>query len=162
MSSAATTDRRIGILDAFMRKVQFRGDALIAVLHKAQELFGFLDRPILKHVARTLKLPASRVYGVATFYHLFRLKPQGEHTCEVCLGTACFVKGAQELVDAVEQTAEIHVGETTPDGKLSLVVSRCIGTCSIAPLVVMDEQIVGPISAEMLSTRVQEWMSEHR
>lgn len=161
MSSASTSDKRIKILDAFIRKSQFRGDALISILQRAQELFGFLDTPILKHVARSLKLPTSRVYGVATFYHLFHLKPRGQHTCVVCLGTACFVKGASELVKAVEQTADVHQGETTPDGKLSLVVARCIGACSIAPVVVMDEQIVGYSSPESLSAQIQEWKSGH-
>lgn len=131
-------DKRLVILDTFMKRQQFRGDALIEVLHKAQELFGFLDDGLLLYIAKSLKLPPSRVYGVATFYHFFTLKPQGEHTCVVCLGTACYVKGADKIMAAVERRAGIKSGETTSDNKLSLVTARCIGACGIAPAVVYD------------------------
>src|SRR5271156_1578756 len=107
-----------------MKRQQYQPDALIEVLHKAQELFGYLDVDVLRTVARGLKLPPSRVYGVATFYHLFSLKPQGAHTCVVCLGTACFVKGADHLLRAVEECAGIKRGETTADKSLSLLTAR--------------------------------------
>ena len=89
-----------------MKKHQFRHDALIEVLHKAQELFGYLEDDLLLFVSYKLKLPPSRVYGVATFYHFFTLKPQGEHTCVVCMGTACYVKGADKVIDAVQEQAQ--------------------------------------------------------
>ena len=97
-SGAETGDKRFRILDVAMKRHQYQPDSLIEVLHKAQELFGFLDAGVLHYVARGLRLPPSRVYGVVTFYHLFTLKPQGEHTCVVCMGTACFVKGADRYV----------------------------------------------------------------
>src|ERR1700686_2850548 len=93
-----TGEKRFKILEARMKPPQHQADALIEVLHKAQELFGCLEFDVLLYVARALKLPPSRVYGVATFYHLFLLKPQGEHSCTVCLGTACFVKGAGDIM----------------------------------------------------------------
>ena len=120
-------DKRFKILDATMKRHQHQPDSLIEVLHKAQELFGCLETDVLFYVARSLKLPPSRVYGVATFYHLFSLKPQGEHVCTVCLGTACFVKGAGDIVAALEKRAHIRAGETTKDGKLSLLSARCAG-----------------------------------
>ena len=92
----ASGDKRFKILEAHMKKHQFKQDALIEVLHKAQELFGYLEDDLLLFVAYKLKLPASRVYGVATFYHFFTLKPQGRHTCVVCMGTACYVKGRRQ------------------------------------------------------------------
>ena len=95
-------DNRFKILEATMKRHQYQPDALIEVLHKAQELFGFLSTDLLITIARGLKLPPSRVYGVATFYHFFSLAPQGEHTCAVCLGTACYVKGAAALLATVE------------------------------------------------------------
>src|SRR5512140_3212407 len=110
----ASGDKRFKILEAHIKKFQHRQDALIEVLHKAQELFGYLDDDVLRYAAWQLKLPASRVYGVATFYHFFTLKPQGEHTCVVCLGTACYVKGANQVLAAVEQRAGIKAGGTTP------------------------------------------------
>src|SRR3954463_8861502 len=97
----ASGDKRFKILEAHMKKHQFKQDALIEVLHKAQELFGFLEDDLLLFIACKLKLPASRVYGVATFYHFFTLKPKGRHTCVVCLGTACYVRGADKVLAAV-------------------------------------------------------------
>src|SRR5215471_1013578 len=112
----ASGDKRFKILEVHMKKHQFRHDALIEILHKAQELFGFLEDDLLLFVSYKLKLPPSRVYGVATFYHFFTLKPQGKHTCVVCMGTACYVKGADRVLESVEAAAKIKPGETTSDG----------------------------------------------
>jgi bidirectional [NiFe] hydrogenase diaphorase subunit len=151
-------DKRFKILDATMKRQQYQPDALIEVLHKAQELFGFLELDVLLYVARGLKLPPSRVYGVATFYHLFSLQPQGEHTCVVCMGTACFVKGADRLLAAVQELAHVKPGETTPDKKLSLLTARCIGACGIAPAVVYDKTTAGQQTPETLTHRLKEWI----
>jgi len=134
----ASGDKRFKILEAHMKKHQFKHDALIEVLHKAQELFGFLEEDLLLFIAHKLKLPASRVYGVATFYHFFTLKPKGQHTCVVCMGTACYVKGADKVLAAIEEKTGIKAGETTEDNQLSLLTARCIGACGIAPAVVYD------------------------
>src|ERR1700751_4983869 len=98
----ASGDKRFKILEALMKKHQFKQDALIEVLHKAQELFGYLEDDLLLFIAYKLKLPASRVYGVATFYHFFTLKPKGRHTCVVCMGTACYVRGAVKVLATLE------------------------------------------------------------
>jgi bidirectional [NiFe] hydrogenase diaphorase subunit len=121
-------------------------------------LFGYLEPGVLLFVARGLKLPPSRVYGVATFYHLFTLKPQGEHTCVVCLGTACFVRGAEKLLAAVERIAHVKPGETTADHKLSLLTARCIGACGIAPAVVYDQVTAGKQTPETLQQHLQGWL----
>ena len=102
-------DKRFKILETQMKRYQFKQDALIEVLHKAQELFGFLDDGLLTFIAHGLKLPPSRVYGVATFYHFFTHKPKGEHTCVVCMGTACYVKGADQVLAALEAEAKIKL-----------------------------------------------------
>ncbi|MBU6402493.1 MAG: bidirectional hydrogenase complex protein HoxE [Verrucomicrobia bacterium] len=141
-----------------MKKHQHRQDALIEVLHKAQELFGYLDDDVLRFLATRLRLPPSRVYGVATFYHFFTLKPKGAHTCVVCLGTACYVKGAAQVLAAVEARAGIRAGETTSDNRLSLLTARCIGACGIAPAVVYDGAVTPrqtPASAEQ---RLEPWI----
>jgi bidirectional [NiFe] hydrogenase diaphorase subunit len=151
-------DKRFQILDTAMKRHQFQPDALIEVLHRAQELFGFLELDVLLYVARGLKLPPSRVYGVATFYHLFSLKPQGQHTCVVCMGTACFVKGAARLLAAVERLAGVKPGETTPDNKLSLLTARCIGACGIAPAVVYDKTTAGQQTPETVTRHLKEWL----
>jgi bidirectional [NiFe] hydrogenase diaphorase subunit len=150
-------DKRFKILETVMKRHQLKHDALIEVLHKAQELFGYLDDGLLLFIARGLRLPPSRVYGVATFYHYFTLKPKGEHTCVVCMGTACYVKGANKVLEAIELKAGIKAGETTADGKLSLLTARCIGACGIAPAVVYDGTVTPRQTPAMALERVKGW-----
>jgi len=154
----ASGDKRFKILEAHIKKFQGRQDALIEVLHKAQELFGFLEDDLLLFVAYQLKLPPGRVYGVATFYHFFTLKPQGAHTCVVCLGTACYVRGAAKVLAAIEEEASIKAGETTPDKQLSLLTARCIGACGIAPAVVYDGVTVPRQTPEAAVAYVKGWI----
>jgi len=157
VAEQAAGDKRYKILQTFMKRHQFRADALIEVLHKAQELFGYLEDDLLIFVAHYLKLPPSRVYGVATFYHFFNLKPQGEHTCVVCMGTACYVKGADKVLAAMEDAAGVKAGETTPDKKVSLLTARCIGACGIAPAVVYDGEVAARQAPEDSLEKLKEW-----
>lgn len=159
VSQQLGSDKRFKILEAHIKKFQHRQDALIEVLHKTQELFGYLDDDSLRFVAYQLKLPASRVYGVATFYHFFTLKPQGQHTCVVCLGTACYVKGANKVLAAIEHRTAIKAGETTPDNKLSLLGARCIGACGIAPAVVYDGVVTPRQTPETALAKIQPWLT---
>jgi len=137
----SSEDKRWKIIDAKMRRYAYQSHALIETLHTVQETFGFLDEEALRKVASALHVPLSKVYGVATFYNYFKLKPQGKHTCVVCMGTACYVKGANKIVKAIEAHTGIKPGETTPDHNLSLLTARCIGACSIAPAVIYDGQV---------------------
>ncbi len=157
MLEHASGDKRFKILEVHMKKHQFRHDALIEVLHKAQELFGYLEDDLLLFVSYKLKLPPSRVYGVATFYHFFNLKPQGEHTCVVCMGTACYVKGAAAVIAAVQEHARIKPGETTPDNQVSLLTARCIGACGIAPAVVYDGTVTPRATPESAVEQIKKW-----
>jgi bidirectional [NiFe] hydrogenase diaphorase subunit len=152
-------DNRYKMLEATMKRHQYQPDALIEVLHTAQELFGFLESDLLMYIAKSLKLPLSRVYGVATFYHFFSLAPKGKHTCVICMGTACYVKGAGNLVAAVEKLANVKAGLTTGDGSLSLMTARCIGACGIAPATVIDGKVVGMQAPETLTDQVKGWLS---
>ena len=154
----ASGDKRFKILEVHMKKHQFRQDALIEVLHKAQELFGYLEDDLLLFVATKLKLPPSRVYGVATFYHFFQLKPQGEHTCVVCLGTACYVKGADKIISGIQEKYKIKSGETTADNKLSLLTARCIGACGIAPAVTYDGHVAPKQTPEAALEKIKTWI----
>lgn len=154
-------DKRFKVLDMTMKRNQYRQDALIEVLHKAQESFGFLEEDVLLYIARGLKLPLSKVYGVATFYHLFSLKPNGAHTCVVCLGTACYVKGSGEVLAELEKHTGIHQGETTEDGQLSIMTARCIGACGIAPAVVFDGTVAGKVSASEAIEKVKPWVNKN-
>ena len=152
-------DKRFKILDTHMKRHQFKADALIEILHRAQELFGYLDNDLLLYIAYSLKLPASRVYGVATFYHFFTLKPKGAHTCVVCLGTACYVKGADKLIAAIQDVARIKPGDTTPDNQVSLLTARCIGACGIAPAAVYDGTVTPRQTPESAAEKVKGWLS---
>ncbi|MFO7168093.1 MAG: bidirectional hydrogenase complex protein HoxE [Chloroflexota bacterium] len=153
-------DNRFRILEATMKRHQHQPAALIEVLHKAQELFGYLSDDLLLNIAHSLKLPPSRVYGVATFYHFFTLAPQGEHTCVVCLGTACYVKGAAALLAAIEREAGVKAGGTTADNRLSLLTARCLGACGIAPAVVFDGTVAGQQTPETALERVKGWLED--
>jgi bidirectional [NiFe] hydrogenase diaphorase subunit len=138
---APVVDERFALLDRSLRKARFAQDQLIELLHVAQDLFGYLPDVVLTYLAEQLELPPARVYGVATFYHLFTLEPPGEHACTVCTGTACFVKGADDIVAAVASAFDLAPGATTDDGRLSLSTARCLGSCSLAPVVVVDGRV---------------------
>ncbi|TVQ22406.1 MAG: bidirectional hydrogenase complex protein HoxE [Leptolyngbya sp. DLM2.Bin15] len=158
-SPKAEGDRRFKKIDITMKRNQYRSDALIEVLHVAQEAFGYLEEDTLTYIARGLKLPLSRVYGVATFYHLFSLKPNGAHTCVVCMGTACYVKGGGKVVAALEKELGIEVGSTTEDDQVSLMAARCLGACGIAPAVVFDGSIAGKVEPEAAIAKIRAWQS---
>ncbi len=143
-----------------MRKNGFARHALIETLHTVQSSFGFLDDDAIRFVATSLRVPLSQAYGVATFYHYFTLKPPGEHTITVCAGTACYIKGADHLIAAAERKLCVKQGQTTPDGKVSLMVARCVGACSRAPVVLCDGEVVGEMSNEQLLGQLERWTAE--
>lgn len=119
---------------------------LIAILHKVQHHFGYLSQEAMHAVAQLAGIPLAKVTGVATFYHLFRLQPRGKHMISVCMGTACYVKGADKLSTRLMDELGIQFGETTKDGMFSLDNSRCLGTCGLAPVIMVDDQVYGPVT----------------
>jgi bidirectional [NiFe] hydrogenase diaphorase subunit len=149
------SDPRIKRILAVMNAQGKRPDSLIQVLHATQELFGYLPKPIIEFIAKELRIPASRVYGVVTFYHFFSLKPQGEHSCVVCMGTACYVKGAHLLVEELEKEFGVKPGEVTKDNKLGVQIARCIGSCGMAPAVVVDGEVLARVKPEDLVPKVK-------
>lgn len=153
-------DNRFKLLDRTIARYQSRGDALIEVLHSAQSIFGYLENDLMVYIARALRLPLSRVYGVATFYHFFNLKPKGRHAFVLCMGTACYVKGAEAIQNAVAQKCGVPFGQTTPDGAVSLVSARCIGSCGLAPVAVLDDAVAGKLSVDDAVKRVGQWIEE--
>ena len=148
-------DKRWKIVETRMRRMGDRPAALIEALHAAQEAFGYLDEDALHFVGDTLGVPHSRVYGVATFYSFFTLKPQGEHTCVVCTGTACYINGASEILSQVDARFHLKPKETTPDRKLSLLTARCLGACSLAPAVIVDGAVKGKVHAGELIAQLE-------
>jgi bidirectional [NiFe] hydrogenase diaphorase subunit len=141
-------EKRRRMIIGTMRRNGYAPDALIETLHTAQSAFGYLDDTSLRFVAHELHVPLSKVYGVATFYHAFTLKPEGHHRCVMCLGTACYVKGSQTILQAVTRAYHISPGETTEDGELSLLTARCLGSCSLAPAAILDEDVIGNLTPE--------------
>lgn len=136
-------------IDAVMKGPEPRSQ-LISVLHKVQGHFGWLGREQIDAVAQLMRIPQAKVTGVATFYHFFRLKPRGRFMVHVCLGTACYVKGASEIAERFKEELGIEFGETSKDGMFSLENSRCLGTCGLAPVVMIGEEVHGKVRPEQV------------
>jgi bidirectional [NiFe] hydrogenase diaphorase subunit len=153
-------DKRWKIVNGTMRKNGFARHALIETLHTVQSSFGYLDDEAIRFVALSLRVPLSQAYGVATFYHYFSLKPPGKHTVTVCAGTACYIKGADNLIAAAEKQLGIPQGQTTKDGNVSLMTARCVGACSRAPVVLCDGQVHGEMSHEQMLEQLERWTVE--
>lgn len=148
-------------LDEFMDKIDYqegesKEGSLIAVLHKAQELFGYLPKEVQLYVARKMDLTAAKVFGVITFYSFFSEIPRGRHVINVCMGTACYVKGATGVMQEVEQQLGIKAGQTTRNGKFSIDALRCIGACSQAPVVMIDGKVHGKITRKGVAKLLRE------
>ena len=153
-------DRRWKLVDATMRRLGYQRSALIETLHTVQEVFGCLDEDALRYVAKSLHVPYSAVYGVGTFYHFFTLKPHGEHVCVVCMGTACYIKGAAQILAALKKDYGVDAGETTPDGRLSVVTARCLGACGLAPAAVFDGEVHGRLTPQDALERVRRMIGD--
>ena len=143
-------------LDAAIEHHARRPEALIQILHRAQELFGYLREDVIDRIARELRLPISRIYGVIGFYSYFSKVPTGKHTINVCTGTACYVRGADQLLRVVAKALGIDNGGTTTDGRFSLRCARCVGACGLAPAIVIDDDLEGKLDAESTLERVRE------
>lgn len=123
---------------------------LIPVLHKAQEIFGYLPAEVRAFVAEKMDIPVSTVMGVVTFYSFFRMNPVGRHTITVCMGTACYVRGAKKIMEALEKTLSIKTGQTTEDRRFSLGIQRCLGACGLAPVIMVDQDVHGRMTPKKL------------
>jgi len=149
-------DKRWSVVATRMRRLGNRPDALIEALHAAQEAYGSIDREALRRIGEALSVPPSKVFGVATFYHYFSLKPRGAHTCVVCTGTACYINGANDILAAIEARLGVTPDETTADGRLSLETGRCFGSCSLAPAAIVDGQVQDRVDAGDLVARLEQ------
>ncbi|HBR31488.1 MAG TPA: NADH-quinone oxidoreductase subunit NuoE [Clostridiales bacterium] len=127
----------------FIAKHKDTDGPLMPIMQKAQELFGYLSMDTMTLIADSLDIPVSEIYGVATFYSQFSLNAKGEKTISVCTGTACYVKGAQDILDEVKAQLGINVGETTADGRFSIIDTRCLGCCGLAPVLVVNNDVYG-------------------
>ena len=132
------------------KSFDYKGGELINVLHKVQGSFGYLPAEVQEVVARELEVPVAKVYGVVTFYSFFTMLPKGKHPISICTGTACYVRGAEKVLEEFKKELKIQVGETTSDGKFSISCLRCVGACGLAPVVMVGEKTYGRVAPEMV------------
>jgi NADH-quinone oxidoreductase E subunit len=158
-TNADKLDELSQFIDAHPDPVDPQG-ALIPVLHRAQELFGYLPQEAMDFVAEKLQVPTSYVYGVATFYSHFTLTPRGKYLISVCMGTACYVKGAPALLDTIIQQLGVKTGETTEDGLFTLLETRCIGACGLAPVLTVGEDVYGRLTADQVPEILEKYRRE--
>lgn len=149
--SEALHDDRFDRLDEIIARYKGKPGALIPVLHQAQELFGCLSEDVQARIASGLKIPPSEVYGVATFYSFFTLRPRGKYKIGVCMGTACYVRGAAEVLAELKKQLGVDLNGTTEDGRFTLEVVRCLGACGLAPVVMIDNDVYGRMVPEKVA-----------
>ncbi len=144
-------------LDEFIESLNNDPKELIAILHKAQGIFGYLPMVVQSHIANKLGINVSKVYGVVTFYSFFTMEPKGEYIINICLGTACFVRGAQPILEKFEELLEIKNGQTTKDGKFTITSLRCVGACALAPVVQINGKTYGNVKLEDVKKILDEY-----
>jgi NADH:ubiquinone oxidoreductase subunit E len=145
----------LSLLEPILAQYQGQRGALIPVLQQAQTVYGYLPRAVLQQIADRMRIPLSKTYGVATFYAQFYLERRGKHVLKLCDGTACHVKGAPGLIDAVRDEFDIQPGQTSEDGELTVEIVYCMGSCALAPVAVMDGQVTGRMQADTLLRKVK-------
>jgi NADH:ubiquinone oxidoreductase subunit E len=136
-------NEKVKELISFIDKLRNEPGNLMPVLQKAQEIFGCLSYEVQELISKELKVPMAEIYGVATFYSQFAIEPKGENIIRVCLGTACYVKGSQAILDRLSKELNVEVGNTTKDGKFTLEATRCLGACGLAPVMMIGEKVYG-------------------
>ena len=133
---------------------------LIQILNEVQEKYGYIPKVAQEEISKYLDIPMAEVYGVITFYARFSLKPKGKYNIAVCLGTACFVKGSEKVLDRVKELLKIDVGETTPDGLFSIEATRCVGACGLAPVFKVNEEVYGKATPALVDKVIEEYRKQ--
>ncbi|MGI6766509.1 MAG: NAD(P)H-dependent oxidoreductase subunit E [Lentihominibacter sp.] len=144
-------------LDAIIAKHKGSRGALIPVLHEAQEVYGYLPLEVQREIAEQLDIPLAEVYGVVSFYTQFSINPKGKYKINICMGTACYVKGANDILDKFKEELGIEVGECTEDGLFSLDACRCIGACGLAPVVTINEEVFGKLVTDDVDAIIEQF-----
>ncbi|MBW6490547.1 MAG: NAD(P)H-dependent oxidoreductase subunit E [Lentimicrobium sp.] len=157
MATIKLSANKIDELKAVCKSFNNEKGELINVLHKAQGIFGYLPAEVQEVIAKELSISVAHVYGVVSFYSFFTMLPKGEHPVSICLGTACYVRGAEKVIDEFKRLLKINVGETTPDGKFSLACLRCVGACGLAPVVLVGEKVFGRVAPEGVKDIIGEY-----
>ncbi|WP_082707875.1 NADH-quinone oxidoreductase subunit NuoE [Paenibacillus sp. DMB5] len=156
-STIAEADRKLEQIKLAINQFKQMKGALIPILHEVQDVYGFLPEPVLQVVSAELDLPMSEIYGVASFYHFFSLTPKGEHVIHVCMGTACYIKGAQGILDRLSTELKVPVQGTTEDNKFTLEATRCLGACGLAPVLTIGEKVHGRLTPNSVPKMLKEY-----
>lgn len=160
---ATETESKLADLKAYIQETQgkpYSNSYLIAVLHRAQALYGYLPKDVIDVVAEDMGIPTAHIWGVATFYHYFDLEPRGKHLVSICLGTACYVKGAAQIVETLKQQLKVDMGQTSEDGLFTLQPARCLGACGLAPVVMIDDKIYGELTPKKMTDILNTYRKE--
>ena len=160
MCEKGADEVNLALIEPILEKYSSQKGALIPILQQAQEVYNYLPRPVLERIARRLRLPISKIYGVATFYSQFYLERRGRHVLKICDGTACHVKGTPALLTGIREEYGLKPGETTEDYELTMEVVYCLGSCALAPVAVLDDQVAGNLKREDLSQVVRKRIQE--
>ena len=158
MAVIKLSEAKVNFIKDVCKSIGNKPGEVINVLHKVQGEYGYLPAEVQELVAKELGIPVSRVYGIVSFYSFFTMTPKGEHPISVCLGTACYVRGAEKVLDELKRQLGIGVGEVTPDGKFSLNCLRCVGACGLAPVIEVGEKVYG----RMTPDRVKDVLAEYK
>lgn len=154
---APSGDKRWKIVEVALRRHGYKPAALLEGMHIIQQTFGYLDKPSLRYLAETLSLPLAKVWGAATFYHHFTLRPPAAHTCVVCLGTVCHLKGRPAIMQVLSKAHRVRLGASSPGGEMALLQARCVGACSLAPVLVLDGVVKGKVTPEQALETASGW-----
>lgn len=147
-------------LKKYISEIEEKNGALISVLHKGQEIFGYLPQEVQEFIAKEMNIPIAKVYGVVSFYHFFSMKPKGKYPISVCMGTACYVRGAEKVLNSVKNYLGIDVGETTEDGLFSIDALRCVGACGLAPVVLIGKDVYGKEEVKDMKKILEKYRKE--
>jgi NADP-reducing hydrogenase subunit HndA len=157
MAKIKLSEKKLQELKEVCKSFNNEKSELINVLHKAQSLFGYLPAELQEVIAKELNVSVAHVYGVVTFYSFFTMTPKGIHPISICLGTACYVRGAEKVLEEFKKELKIQVGETSQDGKFSLSCLRCVGACGLAPVVMVGDKVFGRVSPEGVKDIIAEY-----
>ena len=157
MAVIKLSESKINFVKDICKQFNNEGGEVINVLHKVQGEFGYLSAEVQELVAKELNIPVSRVYGIVSFYSFFTMTPKGRYPISVCLGTACYVRGAEKVIDELKRQLAVQVGGTTPDGKFSLNCLRCVGACGLAPVMMIGDQVYGRVTADKVAGILAEY-----
>ena len=157
MAVIKLSESKINFVKDICKQFNNEGGEVINVLHKVQGEFGYLSAEVQELVAEELHIPVARVYGIVSFYSFFTMTPKGRYPISVCLGTACYVRGAEKVIDELKRQLAIQVGGTTPDGKFSLNCLRCVGACGLAPVMMIGDKVYGRVTADKVAGILAEY-----